>query len=94
MNWLNPAWVGRVVIAELAVIGMAARLLLRLLALIPAALRRFSLVVEQIFFVGNRSLSIVTARLKPWACWWHCLWCVSSGLWCRRCCLPGAREPR
>ena len=60
MNWLNPAWVGRVVLAELAVIGMAARLLLRLLALIPAALRRFSLVVEQIFFVGNRSLSIIT----------------------------------
>ena len=51
MNWLNPAWVGRVVLAELAVIGMAARLLLRLVALIPAALRRFSLVVEQTFFV-------------------------------------------
>ena len=60
MNWLNPAWVGRVVLAELVVIGMAARLLLRLLALIPAALRRFSLVVEQVFFVGNRSLSIIT----------------------------------
>jgi len=60
MNWLNPAWVGRVVLAELAAIGMAARLLLRLVALIPAALRRFSLVVEQTFFVGNRSLSIIT----------------------------------
>ena len=58
MNWLNPAWVGRLVLTKLAVLGMAARLLVRLMSLIPAALRRFSLVVEQTFFVGNRSLSI------------------------------------
>ncbi|MDL2337183.1 MAG: lipid asymmetry maintenance ABC transporter permease subunit MlaE [Pseudomonadota bacterium] len=59
MNWLNPAWVGRSVLAQLVALGAAARLFFRLLALMPVSLRRFSLVIEQTFFVGNRSLSII-----------------------------------
>jgi phospholipid/cholesterol/gamma-HCH transport system permease protein len=59
MNWLNPAWVGRTVLAQLSGIGAAALLFVRLVALIPVALRRFTLVIEQTFVVGNRSLSII-----------------------------------
>ena len=59
MNWLNPAHVGREVLTQLGAVGAAARLMLRLVALTPPTLRRFSLVVEQTFFVGNRSLSII-----------------------------------
>ncbi|MBP6223888.1 MAG: lipid asymmetry maintenance ABC transporter permease subunit MlaE [Rhizobacter sp.] len=59
MNWLNPAWVGRAVLAQMAGIGAAAVLFVRLVALTPLALRRFTLVIEQTFFVGNRSLSII-----------------------------------
>ena len=59
MNWLNPAQVGREVLTQLGAVGAAARLMLRLVALTPPTLRRFSLVIEQTFFVGNRSLSII-----------------------------------
>lgn len=59
MNWLNPAWVGRSVLAQMGGIGAATRLFFRLLVLMPVALRRVSLVIEQTFFVGNRSLSII-----------------------------------
>jgi phospholipid/cholesterol/gamma-HCH transport system permease protein len=40
-------------------IGDAARLLLRLLALVPAALARLRLVADQIHFLGNHSLAII-----------------------------------
>jgi len=40
-------------------IGLATRLLLRLLALMPAALRRFRLVIDQVHFLGNHSLAII-----------------------------------
>ena len=43
----------------LADIGDAARLLLRLLALVPAALARLRLVADQIHFLGNHSLAII-----------------------------------
>lgn len=56
-GWL--ASVGYAVRRELAEIGASARLLLRLLALCFVALRRFRLVADQIFFLGNRSLSII-----------------------------------
>ncbi len=43
----------------LADLGYGFRLFLRLAALIPAALRRYQLVVQQVFFLGNDSLSII-----------------------------------
>jgi phospholipid/cholesterol/gamma-HCH transport system permease protein len=53
------ARLGASVRAGLADIGDAARLLLRLLALVPAALARFRLVADQIHFLGNHSLAII-----------------------------------
>ena len=60
MNWLHPASVGQVVRCQLTSLGLAARLFARLVVLTPAALRRFSLVIEQTYVVGNRSLSIIS----------------------------------
>jgi phospholipid/cholesterol/gamma-HCH transport system permease protein len=60
MSWWKPADVGYAVRAELADIGHAARLLGRLFALLGATLRRFRLVVDQIHFLGNHSLAIIT----------------------------------
>jgi phospholipid/cholesterol/gamma-HCH transport system permease protein len=45
--------------SKLAELGYAARLLIRLVALSGAALRRFGLVRDQIFFLGNYSLAII-----------------------------------
>lgn len=45
--------------ALLGDIGRATRLLLRLLVLMPAGLRRFGLVVDQVHFLGNLSLAII-----------------------------------
>jgi len=45
---------------KLADLGHAARLFVHLLALSPATLRRFGLVRDQIFFLGNYSLAIIT----------------------------------
>lgn len=44
----------------LANIGEATRLMGRLLALVPAALARFRLVSDQIYFLGNYSLAIIS----------------------------------
>ena len=60
MSWWKPADVGYAVRAELADIGHAAHLLGRLIALLGATLRRFRLVVDQIHFLGNHSLAIIT----------------------------------
>ncbi|MFG5407824.1 lipid asymmetry maintenance ABC transporter permease subunit MlaE [Piscinibacter sakaiensis] len=57
--WLRPASLGLAARRLLGDVGAAARLLARLLALLPAVLRRGRLVVEQLYFVGNRSLSII-----------------------------------
>ncbi len=43
----------------LAGIGLATRLLVRLLVLSPIALKRFRLVVDQVHFLGNHSLAII-----------------------------------
>ncbi len=51
--------IGRQVRMQLIDIGWSARLFMQLLAHSPRALLRFSLVREQIFFLGNRSLSII-----------------------------------
>jgi phospholipid/cholesterol/gamma-HCH transport system permease protein len=59
MNWLNPAALGFAVRCKLADIGGAAQLFVRLLQLCAAAFRRPLLVSEQVFFLGNRSLSII-----------------------------------
>lgn len=56
-RWLGD--VGRATRTRLADLGQGARLLVRLLALSPATLRRFGLVRDQIFFVGNHSLAII-----------------------------------
>ena len=60
MSWYRPADVGFATRRLLAGWGHGARLLLRLLALMPATLRRFGLVRDQIHFLGNYSLAIIT----------------------------------
>lgn len=59
MSWYHPAAVGFAVRRKLADIGQGARLFARLLALLPAMLRRFGLVRDQIHFLGNYSLAII-----------------------------------
>lgn len=59
MKALYPARVGRAVRLQLAGIGVATRLFLRLVALFGASLRRFGLVRDQIHFLGNYSLAII-----------------------------------
>ena len=59
MKSLHPARVGRAVRLQLAGIGLAARLFMRLLALVGPSLRRFGLVRDQIHFLGNYSLAII-----------------------------------
>lgn len=60
MSWYKPADVGLSARRLLADWGHGARLLLRLLVLSGASLRRFSLVRDQILFLGNYSLAIIT----------------------------------
>ncbi len=60
MRWWHPADLGFAVRGKLADLGAGARLFLRLLALTGPALRRFRLVAEQIHFLGNYSLAIIT----------------------------------
>ena len=50
---------GRAVRLGLGAIGLAARLFLRLVQLLPATLTRFGLVRDQIHFLGNYSLAII-----------------------------------
>lgn len=59
MSWYKPADVGFAVRSKLADIGHAGRLFVRLLSLGGVALRRFSLVRDQIHFLGNYSLAII-----------------------------------
>lgn len=60
MNALHPARVGRAVRLQLAGIGRGTRLFFRLVWLMVAALRRPSLVRDQIHFLGNHSLAIIS----------------------------------
>jgi phospholipid/cholesterol/gamma-HCH transport system permease protein len=53
------ASLGRSTRAQLAALGRATRLLLQLLVLLPACLRRFRLMGDQIHFLGNYSLAII-----------------------------------
>jgi len=56
---MTLATIGFAVRSKLADLGGAARLLGRLVQLSPAALGRFSLVRDQVFFLGNLSLAII-----------------------------------
>ena len=60
MNALHPVRVGRAVRQTITAVGFATRLFLRLVALFGAAMRRFGLVRDQIHFLGNHSLAIIT----------------------------------
>ena len=60
MTWFKPADIGFAVRTKLADIGSSARLFVRLMALLPASLKRFGLVRDQIHFLGNYSLAIIT----------------------------------
>jgi phospholipid/cholesterol/gamma-HCH transport system permease protein len=60
MKSLHPAELGYAIRRKLADWGFAARLLLQLIKLAPACFRRMGLVRDQIHFLGNYSLSIIT----------------------------------
>jgi phospholipid/cholesterol/gamma-HCH transport system permease protein len=60
MKWGYPATVGFAVRTSLADLGRATRLFLRLLRLGGACLARFGLVRDQVHFLGNYSLAIIT----------------------------------
>lgn len=60
MKFLHPAELGFQVRQAMEAWGYAARLLWRLVQLLGPCLRRFGLVRDQIFFLGNQSLAIIT----------------------------------
>ena len=60
MSWYNPSDVGFATRSALARWGYAARLLLQLVKLFGPTMKRFSLVRDQIHFLGNYSLAIIT----------------------------------
>ncbi len=60
MSWLNPSDVGFAVRSTLANMGYAARLFAKLLSLAGSSFKRFGLVRDQIHFLGNYSLLIIT----------------------------------
>ncbi|SDP59284.1 phospholipid/cholesterol/gamma-HCH transport system permease protein [Rhodoferax sp. OV413] len=59
MSWYKPSDVGFALRCKLGDIGHATRLFVRLLALVGPTLRRFSLVRDQIHFLGNYSLALI-----------------------------------
>ena len=60
MSWWKPADVGYATRGMLANVGLGARLFMRLLSLTGPSLRRFGLVRDQVHFLGNYSLAIIT----------------------------------
>ena len=60
MSWLNPSDIGFAVRNKLANIGHATRLFWLLIKLFGVSFRRFSLIRDQIHFLGNYSLAIIT----------------------------------
>ena len=60
MSWYRPADVGFHTRRVLAGWGFGAQLLLRLFLLFASTMRRFGLVRDQIHFLGNYSLAIIT----------------------------------
>lgn len=59
MTWWRPADVGFATRSRLAGLGAGARLFTRLLMSLVGSLRRFSLVRDQVHFLGNYSLAII-----------------------------------
>lgn len=59
MSWYKPTDVGLATRSKLADMGYAARLFFRLIASFSASFRRFSLIGDQIHFLGNFSLAII-----------------------------------
>ncbi|MEK9802288.1 MAG: lipid asymmetry maintenance ABC transporter permease subunit MlaE [Curvibacter sp.] len=59
MSWWRPSDVGYAVRSKLADIGHATRLFFRLVQLVGPTFRRFSLVRDQVHFLGNHSLAII-----------------------------------
>ena len=60
MSWYKPSDAGFAVRGKLADMGHGARLFARLLTLSGASFRRFGLVRDQVHFLGNYSLAIIT----------------------------------
>jgi phospholipid/cholesterol/gamma-HCH transport system permease protein len=60
MSWYNPADVGYATRKTLANWGRGARLLVQLVSLFSSTMKRFGLVRDQIHFLGNYSLAIIT----------------------------------
>ncbi len=60
MSWYKPSDVGFALRSKLADIGNATRLFVRLVALLGPTLRRFGLVRDQIHFLGNYSLALIS----------------------------------
>jgi phospholipid/cholesterol/gamma-HCH transport system permease protein len=60
VTWWRPSDAGLATRMKLADLGLGARLFLRLLSLTGPALRRFGLVRDQVHFLGNHSLAIIT----------------------------------
>jgi phospholipid/cholesterol/gamma-HCH transport system permease protein len=60
MSWYKPSDVGLATRRKLADLGHGARLFFRLVALVAPTLRRFGLVRDQIHFLGNYSLAIIS----------------------------------
>ncbi|WP_295961097.1 lipid asymmetry maintenance ABC transporter permease subunit MlaE [Rhodoferax sp.] len=60
MTWYKPSDVGFAVRSKLADIGNATRLFVRLVALLGPTLKRFGLVRDQIHFLGNYSLALIS----------------------------------
>jgi phospholipid/cholesterol/gamma-HCH transport system permease protein len=59
VSWYRPSDIGLRTRTWLAQIGQGARLFVRLLALVVPTFRRFSLVRDQMHFLGNYSLAII-----------------------------------
>jgi phospholipid/cholesterol/gamma-HCH transport system permease protein len=60
MSWYNPSDVGLATRRKLADLGHGGRLFFRLVALMVPTFRRFGLVRDQIHFLGNYSLAIIS----------------------------------
>ena len=60
MSWYRPADVGLSARQTLAEWGHGARMLLHLFTLFGASFKRFRLVRDQVFFLGNHSLAIIS----------------------------------
>ncbi len=60
MSWWNPADVGFATRSKLGDLGFGARLFARLVMLFGPSFRRFGLIRDQVHFLGNYSLAIIT----------------------------------